>query len=72
MSTKTISIKDDVYRQLMETKREDESLSDVIERLLKKEKTDLSAFFGALKNSELLDEIEEDSKRIRASARSRI
>jgi predicted CopG family antitoxin len=47
-------------------------LSDVIERLLKKEKRDLSAFFGALKNSELLDEIEEDSKRIRACARSGI
>jgi predicted CopG family antitoxin len=58
MSTKAISIKDDVYRQLMGTKREDESLSDVIEKLLKKEKTELSAFFGALKNSELLDEIE--------------
>jgi predicted CopG family antitoxin len=55
----------------METKREDESLNEVIERLMKKEKTD-SAFFGALKNSELLDEIEENSKRIRAYARSRI
>jgi predicted CopG family antitoxin len=72
MSTKIISIEDNVYKKLVETKRDDESISDVIERLLKKEKTDLSAFFGALKNSELLDEIEEDSKRIRASARSRI
>ena len=72
MSTKIISIEDNVYKKLVETKREGESISDVIERLLKKEKTDLSAFFGALKNSELLDEIEEDSKRIRASARSRI
>ncbi len=51
---------------------QDESLSDVIDRLLKKEKPDLSQFFGALRNSELLDEIEEDSKRMRASARFRI
>jgi predicted CopG family antitoxin len=71
MGTKTISIRDDVYRLLKESKRENESFSDVIERLLKKEKPDLSIFFGALKDSELLDEIEEDSKRIRASARSR-
>jgi len=72
MSTKTISIRDDVHRRLVEAKRQDESFSDVIDRLLKKENADLSAFFGSLKNSDLLDEIEEDSKRIRASARSRV
>ncbi len=72
MSTKTISIRDDVHKRLVEAKRQDESFSDVIDRLLKKENADLSVFFGSLKNSDLLDEIEEDSKRIRASARSRV
>jgi len=72
MSTITISITEDVHRRLVEAKMQDESLSDVIDRLLKKEKPDLSQFFGALRNSELLDEIEEDSKRMRASARFRI
>ena len=72
MSTKTISIRDDVHRRLVEAKRQNESFSDVIDRLLKKENADLSVFFGSLKNSDLLDEIEEDSKRIRASARSRV
>lgn len=72
MSTITISITEDVHRRLVEAKMQDESLSDVIDRLLKKEKSDLSQFFGALRNSELLDEIEEDSKRMRASARFRI
>jgi predicted CopG family antitoxin len=43
MGTKTISIRDDVYRLLKESKRENESFSDVIERLLKKEKPDLSS-----------------------------
>ncbi|OPX76346.1 MAG: hypothetical protein A4E44_00707 [Methanosaeta sp. PtaB.Bin018] len=43
-----------------------------IDKLPRKEKSDLSAIFSALKDSELLDEIEEDSKRIRASARSRV
>ncbi len=72
MGIKTISIRDDVYELLKESMRENEDFSDVIGRLLKKEKPNLSIFFGALKNSELLDEIEEDSKKIRASARSRI
>jgi len=72
MSTKTISIRDDVHKRLAEAKRQDESFSDLIDRLLKKESPDLSVFFGSLKNSDLLDEIEEDSKRIRASARSRV
>lgn len=72
MSTKTISIRDDVHKRLVEAKRQDESFSDLIDRLLKKESPDLSVFFGSLKNSDLLDEIEEDSKRIRASARSRV
>jgi predicted CopG family antitoxin len=69
MSTKTISIRDDVHKRLVEAKRQDESFSDVIDRLLKKENADLSVFFGSLKNSDLLDEIEEDSKRMRASSK---
>lgn len=72
MSTKTISIRDDVHKRLVEAKRQDESFSDLIDRLLKKESPELSVFFGSLKNSDLLDEIEEDSKRMRASARSRV
>ena len=46
--------------------------NEIAERLQKKEKPDLSFFFGALKGSELLDEIEEDIRRVRASARSRV
>ncbi len=71
MSSKTISIKDDVYKLLRDARRDDESFSDVIERLLKKDKTDLSEYFGALKDNPLLDELEEDSKKIRAMARHR-
>lgn len=34
MASKNISVRDDVYRALKEAKAEDESFSDVIERLL--------------------------------------
>ena len=34
MGTKNISIRDEVYRKLKESKREDESFSDAIDRLM--------------------------------------
>jgi len=71
MASKTISISDDVYKLLKDAKRDEESFSDVIKRLLKKDKADLSEYFGALKDNPLLDELEEDSKKIRAMARHR-
>ncbi len=71
MAPKTISIRDDVYKLLKGAKREEESFSDVIERLLKKDKIDLSDYFGDLKDNPLLDKLEADSKRIRKMARSR-
>ena len=48
------------------------SKTNVIERLRNKEKIDLSEYFGALKDSPLLDRIEADSKKIRENARSRV
>ncbi|MEI6103391.1 MAG: hypothetical protein WCP70_05545 [Methanothrix sp.] len=48
------------------------SKTNVIERPLKKEKIDLSEYFGAIKHSPLLDRIEADSKKIRENARSRV
>jgi len=71
MSSKTISIRDDIYKLLKDARRDEESFSDVIERLLKKDKTDLSEYFGALKDDPLLDELEEDSIKIREMARPR-
>ena len=55
---KTISIRDDVYKKLVEMKEERESFSDVIEKLLKKKNTNIKRYFGVLKDSEVLDEIE--------------
>ncbi|MBK7386885.1 MAG: antitoxin VapB family protein [Methanothrix sp.] len=72
MASKNISIRYDVYKLLKEAKREEESFSDAIERLLKRDKVDLSEYFGSLKDDPLLDRLEADSKRIREMARSRV
>lgn len=69
---KTISIRDDTYDLLKNAKREGESFSDVIDRLLVKEKGDLSVYFGALKDEVLLEGLEEDSRKIRELSRFRI
>lgn len=71
MATKTISIREEVYDVLKSLKRENESFSEVIGKLAKKRKSDLSQYFGVLKDSRVLNEIEEDYKKIRASARQR-
>ncbi len=47
MATKTISIKDKVYYKLAASKRNDESFSGTIDRLLSRNKR-LSDFFGTL------------------------
>ena len=73
MGTKTISIREDVYESLKSMKREDESISDAVERLInKKREVNLVDFFGVLKDSEVLRGLEEDTKKIRASSRFRI
>lgn len=71
MASKNISIRDDVYKMLKDARRDEESFSDVIGRLLKKDRTDLSEYFGALKDNPLLDELERDSRKIRQMARQR-
>ena len=46
MGTKTISIRENVYEMLKSVKREDESVSDVVERRINKKRgADLADFF---------------------------
>lgn len=71
MGTKTLSIRSETYTMLKSAKLEGESFSDVIDRLLKNEKGELSVYFGALKDKELLDGLEEDSRKMRALSRFR-
>lgn len=63
MSSKNISIREDIYRKLKRAKAEDESFSDVIDRLLasKSEKHPLYDLVG------ILDEDEAERVRERAA-----
>ena len=69
---KTISIRDDVYDRLVSVKEEGESFSDVIDKLFKMKKFNIEEYFGALKESSVLDEIKEYSCKSRKSARMRV
>lgn len=67
MTSKNLSVREDIYRKLAESKRDDESFSDVIERLLER-RGSLLSFWGALADSENMEEIESDIAEIRKKA----
>jgi len=69
MSSKNISVRDDVYRALKDAKGEDESFSDVIERLLKGDEKEHSLYgmIGMLNEGEVA-EVREKSTAFRESA----
>ncbi|HII02704.1 TPA: antitoxin [Methanosarcinaceae archaeon] len=69
MGRKTISIQKDTYDRLRSAKRKGEGFNDVIHRLLKKEKGDLSVYFGVLKDEEVLEGLEENCRKIRELSR---
>lgn len=69
MNDKTISIRRDLYEVLNSTRGSNESFSNVIERIIRKKKTDLSEFFGVLSDSKVLDELDAESKKIRENSR---
>jgi len=52
MTSKNISITEDVYNRLLKIKRENESFSDLFLRLLKIQKSTLEKSFGAWNLSE--------------------
>ena len=60
-----------IYSKLVEMKEEGESFSDVIEKLLRRKTINIRKYFGILKDSEVLDEIEK-SLEMRKSARFRV
>ncbi len=67
MATKNLAIREDVYRKLSEAKKEGESFSDVIEKLLEK-RGDLLSLWGALSDSKHMAEIEQSIKDTRKRA----
>ena len=69
MTLKTIKIDETIYKKLLERKRENESISDVIARILniQIEPQNIKKFFGLWKNlpEEYFKIIESDRKELR-------
>ena len=55
MGTKTIGLREDAYERLKARKREDESFTDLIERLLEGTTTDWREGFGTLSTGEMAE-----------------
>lgn len=64
MATKNLAIREEVYRKLAEAKREGESFSDAIERLLER-RGSLLSLWGALANNKEIAKIEEEITSVR-------
>lgn len=67
MGTKTIGLQDDVYERLKARKRDDESFTDLVDRLLEEATADWQEGFGTLP-AEGADELE----RVLADSRGRL
>ena len=65
MATKTIGIREEVYERLKSQKRDDESFTDTVERLLEASATDWREGFGTLStpDAEELERVAERSRR---------
>lgn len=70
MATKNLAIREEVYRKLAEEKRQGESFSDVIERMLQKQGS-LLPLWGVLADSKSIIQIQNDIAKIRRSAKVR-
>ncbi|MBU4373850.1 MAG: antitoxin VapB family protein [Euryarchaeota archaeon] len=63
MGVKTITVREEAYKLLLEMKKEKESFSDVLVRVLRKKtarKSRVMDFFGVLKESKNLEEMEKE------------
>ena len=56
---KTITIRDETYHSLLSLKEEEDSFSDVIDRLISRKNRDIREYAGALKESKILDNLED-------------
>ena len=72
MGVKNISIRDRVYKLLKQSKKDNESFSDVIEEVLTGKRLDLKEFYGVLRDSQALQEMESHLKQLRDTARFRV
>ncbi len=62
MSTKTVSLRESAYEKLRNLKRENESFSDVVERISEEQEQNLEKFSGSFPE---IGEVEEQLKKER-------
>lgn len=63
MGTKTIRVSEEVYEQLEARKRQDESFTDLLERLTEEER-DIYAGFGAWADTDAAEKMRETHERL--------
>lgn len=68
---KTLTIRDETYKKLLAIKKEGESFSEVIERLLESKRSSIRVFMGKLRDSTVLEEVLAESRAFRESVRLR-
>jgi predicted CopG family antitoxin len=64
MTSRNLTVKEDVYKRLLEAKKGNESFSDVIERLLDGGH-DLMAFAGVLSGDKGFERVKSDIRQVR-------
>ena len=69
---KTITLRDETYHKLLVLKENDDSFSDVIDRLVSKKNRDIREYAGALKNSRILDNLHSVTSAMRKEGKARV
>ena len=69
---KTITIRDETYHTLLLLKEDDDSFSDVIDRMVSKKNRDMREYAGALRDSKVLDDLNTFTNKMRNSVRFRV
>ena len=69
---KTITLRDDTYHALLSLKEDDDSFSDVIDRLVTRKNRDIREYAGGLRGSKVLDDLQSFSKKMRSSGKARV
>ena len=69
---KTITLRDETYHKLLVLKENDDSFSDVIDRLVSKKNRDIREYAGVLKNSRILDDLHSVTSAMRKEGKARV
>lgn len=68
---KNVTISDELYENLSLMKQPGESFSDVITRLVHRRKVKVTSFYGILKGSKFLEELEKEVEKNRKESKPR-